>query len=65
MFLTVFGDRKLEHFGGKFKKANLALIEVFYSHCTIHHYRISILIYSHFLQFQTNLSEIMHVGEVC
>ena len=31
----------------------------------IHHYRISILNRSNFPQFQTNLSETLHVGDVC
>ena len=36
----------------------------FYLHYTKHHYRISIENRSYFLQFQTNLSETLHVEEV-
>ena len=41
----------------------LIMAEGFYSHYTIHHYRISILNRSYHLQFQTNLSETLHAGE--
>ena len=40
------------------------LADGFYSHHTIHHYRISILNRSNFLQLWTNLSETLHVGEI-
>ena len=34
--------------------------EGFYLHYTIHHFRISTLNLSYFLQFQTNLSQTLH-----
>ena len=40
------------------------MAESFYSHYTIHHYRISILNRSYFPQFQTNLSKALYVGKV-